>query len=250
MKFILSIILCAFVAVYQSDAQTERSSVRTSDQTIDIEKMVDSTLVYLFDNYIKAKAYYSNQQMDVELNYRLLVDEFIVRSSGSSYQTLNSKNLDSIITVDNRYFSFKPEIGFVEKIDDKENRFFIKFQTTFTMTEMKPGAYGNASPTASTQSVQHLGRLGGHAGHTHTSRDFYLQNSSGNEVQINLTSRPLFIIYHDNEYKNIRSRRDLTRIFPRNKRSEINSYIKNEDISFDVRNDLIKLAHFLEKFDS
>lgn len=235
-----------FFAFNQATAQTNRSTIKTSNQKINIEKEADSSVVYLFNNYQTAIAYYGKHFIELEINYRLLSDEIIALQDDSSFKALVTKDLDSIVTRDSRIFVFRETIGFLEKTSPNSNLFFIKYRTTYTLTELKPGAYGNASPTASTQSVQHLGRLGHSAGHSRTARDFYLDNPTGNDVQIDLTSKPILILLHDNQFKTIGSMRELIRLFDRTERSEIRNYIKDNNIAFDNRNSLVQLSRYIE----
>lgn len=243
----LAMVFISQVTVFQSYAQVNRSSFRTSEQVIDVEELADRSVIFLYDDYVSARVHYPGKYSEVELNYRILADEFIVKVDDDNHKSLSVQELDSIVTEDNKLFIRHPSLGFVEQIGTDDQSFYIKYNTSYTMNEIRPGAYGDAPVTSSTQSVQHLGRLGDHAGHSRTDRDLRLTNASGNPVQLNLVSKPVFIMHHEDEYKNVISRRELLRMFPRSYRSDINSFVRQENISFDEREDLIKLSDFLKE---
>ncbi|TVQ17383.1 MAG: hypothetical protein EA361_02480 [Bacteroidetes bacterium] len=248
MKLILTVLIFTFLSAGKVCSQTYRSTFTTTDRNIDIEKLADPKVIFLYDDFVEAKVYQRGKVSDAEINYRLLTDEVIIRTDHpGTIKSLYGNNLDSLITQDNRLIVFVPEIGFAEKIRTQTSRYFIKYQTNHLMTEMKPGAYGVSSPTSSTQPVRNIATDGAYA--AGGSNYIHLENTTGNEVQVILTSKPNFMIYYQEQYQSASNRRELVRVLPGNYRSDINSFIRSENISFDNRDDLIKLAGFLDQLD-
>ncbi len=226
-------------------AQTHRSTFRTNDATIELEEEANTSVVYLFSDFMPAVIYYPGEYAQMNINYRLLMDEIIALDERGETKALTTREkFDSIVVNNDMRLVFHNRFGYLEKPPARNKRFFIKHQSTYTMNEIVPGAYGQASPTSSAQSVN---VLAGRENFSVASRGerLRLENTTGNEVQVNIVARPTLGLIINNDFNIINSRRDLNRLFP-DHRSEIRSFLRSERISFDERLDLLKLVEFLD----
>ncbi|TVQ90488.1 MAG: hypothetical protein EA393_05730 [Bacteroidetes bacterium] len=225
--------------------QTHRVSFTTIEREIDLENLADPKVVYLFEDFQKARVYYPNERIiEMYVNYRLLVDDMIVKTERRGIQSMIRGDVFDSIRINDMLFIFDRNLGFIEKFENHGNAFYIKHQSTYTQDEVVRGAYGEPTPSASTQAVNIVsassvaGRTGQHI------TDLTVQNLSEGEVQINILRRPVFVYFIDGEPETIINRRQLNRLFP-DHRSDIRAFLRNESISFDERDDLIRLGNFL-----
>ena len=225
--------------------QIHRASFQSIERDIDLEQLADPKVVYLFEDFQKARVYYPDGKIvEMNLNYRLLVDDMIVKTERRGIQSMIRGDVFDSIRINDMLFVFDRKLGFIEKFENHGDAFFIKHQSTYTQDEVVRGAYGQPTPSASTQAVNIVsassvaGRTGQHI------TDLTVQNLSGGEVQINILRRPIFIYFIDGVPETIINRRQLNRLFSGH-RSEIRAFLRNESISFDERDDLIRLGNFL-----
>jgi hypothetical protein len=245
MKNIFIIVFFVFGMISNIHSQSARSSFRTAERRINVDSLAEAKVLYLFDGFKKAVVYYPEREYaEFLINYRLLHDEISVKFTDSSTKALGTEKLFDSIIVDKRKFVYKQKVGYLEDFNSKHD-LFIKHKTDYTMTELKPGAYGEASSTSAAQSVSVMAaghRLPGELG-----KLVMLENTSGNEVQVTLTYTPKLGIVKNNEFIQINSRRGLNKYFPENK-SEIKTFLRKNKISFSQRTDIIKLIEFLNNF--
>lgn len=238
------IVLTLFLAGFclKSNAQTQRSSFRTTESTIELEELSSPEVVFLFRDFQPAIIYYSGEKVEMKINYRLFQDEIISEGPGGEIRALSTRRLFDSIAVNDMLLIYDRNYGYVEKVRTGKETFFIKYQSLYTMNEIQQGAYGQASPAASAESVN---VLAGKESNLRNER-VTLENTTGNEVQVNIVSKPTLGLIQGEQFQQINSRRDLNRLFPDHK-SEIRSFLRQENISFDERKDLLKLALFLDK---
>lgn len=237
--FGLFFILCPLLM----QGQTHRSSFRTSERTINIEDRAEKKFVYLFNDFVPAIAYVGSDEKAFMINYRLLQDEIIVKDENGQTKALSKDlKLDSLV-VGAMTFIRHNRFGFLEKVAAGEKTYYIKYQTTFSMEEIRQGAYGDAPATAAVQSVNVL--AGQSQGINTMGEHILLENVSGNPVRVNLVSGPSFGYIDGADFIVVSSRRDLNRIYP-DRSAEIRSFLRKEDIALDVREDLLKLVSFLD----
>lgn len=244
MKNIFIIVFFVFGMISNIHSQSARSSFRTAERRINVDSLAEAKVLYLFDGFKKAVVYYPEREYaEFLINYRLLHDEISVKFTDSSTKALGTEKLFDSIIVDKRKFVYKQKVGYLEDFNSKHD-LFIKHKTDYSMTEIKQGAYGDASATAAVQSVSVMAAEHSLAGET---RNVTLENTSGNEVQVTLTYIPKFGIVKNNEFIQINSRRGLNKYFPENK-SEIKTFLRKNKISISKRTDIIKLIEFLNNF--
>jgi len=225
--------------------QTHRVVLQSVEQKIQLENLVDPKVVYLFEDFQKARVYYPDGKIvDMNVNYRLLVDDMIVKTERRGIQSMIRGDVFDSIRINDMLFVFDEKLGFVEKFENDGDAFYIKHQSTYTQDNIVRGAYGQPTTSASTESFNIVTspRIAGITG-KHIA-DLTVQNLSGGEVQINVLRRPIFIYFIDGIPETIINRRQLNRLFP-DHRSEIRAFLRNESISFDERDDLIRLGNFL-----
>lgn len=241
-KIYLTLVL--FMTTGILSAQSLRTSFRTSARTIDIEELADSRVVYLFDEYQEGQVYLSGGRTStMKLNYRLLVDDMVaINDRGESRSIIRGAAFDSL-RINDMLFIYHRTYGYLEKFLHDGKEFYIKHQSTHSMDEVIQGGYGQAPASSSTQrinliSASNLGSRGPQG------RDISLENLSGAEMEIVITRRPLIVHVLDGDFVTFTTRRQVNRAFP-DHRSEVRSFFRRNSISFDEREDLIKLGEFL-----
>jgi hypothetical protein len=238
------ITLVLSVTISMLSAQSLRTSFRTTARTIDLEELADPRVVYLFDEYQEGQVYYSGGRTStLKLNYRLLVDDMVaIADRGDSRSLIRGAAFDSL-RINDKLFIYHRTYGYLEKFSHDGNVFYIKYQSTHTMNEPIQGGYGQAPASSSTQrinliSASNLGGRGPQGG------DLRLENVSGAEMEIVITRRPLIVHVLDGDFVTFITRRQVNRAFP-DHRSEVRNFFRRNSISFDERDDLIKLGEFL-----
>lgn len=242
MQTTLLLITC-ILTVTTSIAQTHRTSFRSQERSINLEENAEKHFFYLFDDFQDARIYYPGQVSEARLNMNILNDQMILQRPGQDDQVLATTRRFDSIKINDQTFIHHRRFGYLEILQGARQNFYIKYHTSYSMQEIRQGAYGDAPATAAVQSVNVL------AGQAHTMSEtgefLFLENQSGNPVRVSLLSRPTFGMIVGNEFVDFDSRRALNRQFP-DHRSPIRSFLRNNDIEFDKREDLIQLAAFLE----
>ncbi len=236
---ILSMVFLLFG--FAGQAQTKQSSFRSSDTKIDIENLADPEVVLLFDDFKPAAVYYpDNRLVQMRVNYRLLADEMIIDDGTGNYKSLATGRRFDSIHVHNMVIVHDSNFGFLEKLEYPNITFYVKHQSLYVMNEIRPGAYGEAPASASTQNVNVPAALPSGAAH---SDQIVLTNTSNNPMQVIVTRKPLLGIIEDNDFVTFANRRQFSRHF-REYGSEIRGFIRQEGIRFDQVEDMKKLAAF------
>jgi hypothetical protein len=166
----------------------------------------------------------------------------MMNESGDTRSLIRGAAFDSI-RIQEKLFIFHRTYGYLEKVSNDNNNFFIKYQSSHSMEEIIPGGYGQAPASSSTQRVNLISSSDA-GGRGPSGQDLRLENLSGVEMEIVITRRPLLVIKTDDDYMAFTTRRELTKVFP-DHRSDIRSFVRRNSISFDERDDLIKLGRFV-----
>lgn len=245
----LKVLLCTCILILITNSfifsQSYRGSFRTSERVIELEEQAENRFVYLFDEFQKAVLYVQNEAKELRINYRLLRDEFLVLDENGTWKALSRElRFDSLVVDDKMTFVYHPQHGYFEKLSLRgRSIFYIKYQTTYSMQEIRQGAYGDAPSSAAVESVSIL------AGQNHVMSGsgelLLVENVSGNPVRVNLHRFPTLVFLQNGAFLSLNTRRDLTRNFP-NYDSDIRRFLRQERIAFDQRDDLRKLAAFIE----
>jgi hypothetical protein len=241
-KIFLTLVL--FLTFGILSAQSLRTSFRTSARAIDLEELADPRVVYLYDEYQEGTVYFSGgRSSTMKLNYRLLVDDMVaITDRGDSRSLIRGAAFDSL-RIHDKLFIYHRTYGYLERFSHEGKEFYIKYQSTHSMDEVIQGGYGQAPASSSTQRINlisgsNLGGRGPQGG------DITLENVSGAEMEIVITRRPLIVHVLDGDFVTFTTRRQVNRAFP-DHRSEVRSFFRRNSISFDEREDLIKLGEFL-----
>lgn len=245
-KLIFAILLLVLFAGFVA-AQSKHHTFRTNERNIRVEEKASPDVVFMFNDFQPATVYYPDEVLvQLRLNYRLIRDEMIVIGERGDVKSLaTGRRLDSLI-VNNMVFVYHNIFGFLEKVPGiEQNNFFIKHQSTYSMSEIRQGAYGKASPSASVQNVSTISGAN-RSGARQVPGETLLENVSGNEVEVVVIRKPQLGYMKDNVLRSANSRRELQALFPEHS-SEIRSFLRKERISFDRREDLIKVAQFLSQ---
>ncbi len=242
MKLFFFVMLAVVLNNFSVWSQTHRSTFQSTEKVIDIEEKADPKVVFLFDNFKSAKIYYPDKYAELDINYRLLRDEVIVKTDESKVKTLSTRDKFDSILVNNMNFIYNDNFGYLEKID-KDGDFYIKHVTTYITDVVMQGAYGEASPSSSVAKATdaQVGRSRKRGG----IRPYEFENTAQNPIRVTLTYRPKLAMIVDDELITFRTRRNLNDVFS-DYRSEIRRYVRSENISFDQREDLIRLSEYLK----
>lgn len=226
------------------NGQTYTTNFRTTDKNIKVEENVEDKYIWLFDDFKKAIIHVDNKYSEYWVNYKLTIDAFVAKDEDGNSQILSQNfNMDSLV-IEDRVFIYHPQYRYLEKLEENGNAYYIKYQTTYMLEEIKQGGYGDALASASVQSVNILAGQG--EGIPTRGNSLYLPNASGNPVSVHLTTNPVFGVILNDTFETIDSRRDLIKTFPYRK-SEIRTFLRRNKIKFDVRDDIITLIGFLSE---
>jgi hypothetical protein len=235
------------ITVYANSgyAQTVQSRFRTTDAKVNLEEKADSAALFLFRKFNDAVIYYPNEFANLKVAYRILNDEMIALHPNGNIMAINpNRKFDSIV-VEDRVYIYHAKFGYLEKISGTKSPFYIRMQGSYTMNEIVVGAYGSTPASAATKNYNSIDSKH----HTRMNIDptKNIQNSSGNEVEFVVESAPVLGVVRDNTFEAIQTRRDILRLFPMDA-SKVRGFLRSENISFDNRVDLIKLAIFIENY--
>lgn len=241
-KIYLTLVLS--ITVCMLSAQSLRTSFRTTARSIDLEELADPRVVYLYDEYQEGTVYFSGgRSSTMKLNYRLLVDDMVaITDRGDSRSLIRGAAFDSL-RIHDQLFIYHRTYGYLEKLSHDGKEFYIKYQSTHSMDEVIQGGYGQAPASSSTQRIN-LITATNVGGRGPQGRDITLENVSGAEMEIVITRRPLIVHVLDGDFVTFTTRRQVNRAFP-DHRSEVRNFFRRNSISFDEREDLIKLGEFL-----
>jgi hypothetical protein len=170
--------------------------------------------------------------IDTKLNYCILAGEMQFLESKDTMFITNGKNIRYIQIMQDTFFY---DNGYLEAISGHYPAIMAVKQYVTITDIKKEGPLGTRSSTSSTQSYSTI-HGEGHLWYNEMVRledivlskktDYYIGNS---------TSR--FYLY---------TRKNLLKLFPQDK-ATIEAYLKNKDVDFKVKEDLIQLTEFLQE---
>lgn len=243
LHFILLPLFVLFLIVNSGYAQTMQSRFRTTDAKVNLEEKADSAALFLFRTFRGAVVYYPNEYANMEVNYRILNDEMIALHPNGSIMAINPNTKFDSIVIDERVYIYHAGLGYLEKISETKFPFYIRMHGSYTMNEIVVGAYGSTPASAATKNYNSIDSR--HNTRMNVDPTKNIQNASGNEVEFVVESGPVLGIVRDDAFQPIQSRRDLQKLFPDNT-SDVRSFLRSEQLSFDDRADLIKLGRFID----
>jgi hypothetical protein len=220
-----------------------QSRFRTTDARVNLEEKADTTTLFLFSRFRDAVVYYPSEFANLKLNYRILNDEMIALDANGNIKAINPNTGFDSIVVEGRVFIYMAGLGYLEKIRGINLPLYIRMQGSYTMNEIVVGAYGSTPASAATKNYNSIDNP--HATRMNIDPTKNIQNASGNEVEFIVESGPVLGIARNNTFEPIQSRRDIQKLFPESA-SELRSFLRSEQISFDNRLDLIKVGKFMD----
>jgi hypothetical protein len=203
--------------------------------------------MFLFDDFMDATVYYPNlNKLNLKMNYNSIQDAvFVLNQQGSISVLSTSVDFDSIVVPErNVTLIWIKDKGFYEKIPGGES-LLISHRTQYEINEVKKGPYTMMPTTVNAERAQ--SRI------LHD-RDFIignhyisLPNPSNGIVEVELIYTPILMMVLRNELQPVPNKRELRKLFP-DDRSSINEFLKENNVDFNDKSELVKLALFLQSF--
>ncbi len=242
MKHLGLLVIFLLIGSLSLSARQIRETFVSSDREIRIEEEASFEIKNLFPGYIEGTVYSNNKETTRQLNYHVLFDLFYTTDRRGTRIFLKPDGIDSI-RVNNMLFQFFPGQGYFEVIAKAPGlTLFRKHSMDISSETLTVGAYGSTARSQSAQSVQSLVRPG--MG-DFVDRTVKLENQAGQELHVTIQRNLFFSIVHEaNKPVRIHNRRALQREFPEF-RSEIRTFLRQNNTDFDQEEDMIELTRFL-----
>ena len=189
---------------------------------------------YRYPQFIQGKVMFSNDNFTVtKLNYSILYGEmhFI-----QARDTLSISNVKDIRYVQIMQDTFYYDDGFHEVLGGHDPAIMTIKQYVKLSDKTKEGAYGTRTSTGAVQSYSGIYDQGGRSNYNLILQEDYVFTRIADYYIGN--TRDGFVLYKKN---------NLIKLFPDHK-SEIEDYLKKNDIDFKSRDDMKKLTSFVEGF--
>lgn len=234
------IFLLVFLFGISSMSFGQRSqNIRTSSSRVQVEELADSSLVFLYGEMKPGViTYYDGSTSEVLLNYSILLDRFEFQSHRESGH-LNFRGL-SKLDVEGTSFIYHHQEGFLEVVEQGKYPLYLKRLIRVSSMPVRRGAYGGTDHTSAIDIASNIT--------TESSGDFdrqiFLDNPSGQEMDITLRYNEYFVIGKGESLVKISNQRQLLRDFPEF-RNELRNFVRNEKTNFTKPEDLIKLVEYL-----
>lgn len=236
----------AFLAVVfllptNGTAQVRNESFRSTESKVQIEKLASHELQNLFPDFVEAQLYYSDRKMNILLNYNLLYNQFYFEDRGGLRTLDRLDQLDSI-RIGDYVFGHIRDSGFFElSSTDMASPLLRRHMIDITTDVVAVGAFGTTDRTASIDAVQ---SFSGVAEGELLDRTISLDNPGGQEMRITLRRQEQYHILKNGKPIAVNSRRTLLREFDEY-RTQLRDYLRRNDVDFDSREDMARLAGFI-----
>lgn len=248
MKKIIVLFCIILFAIPVLNGQVVKHSFRTSEGLIEVEKLANHEVVFLFDDFKSGVVYYPNQRLaQMRLNYRLMADEFIVEDRSGRHRSLSTGARFDSILVHNKVFIYLDGQGYFEKLSSGDVFFLVKHSSTYTIQEVRSDSYGQASSSAAMQE-SHILQIRGRSDMSNHSGEIRHENSTGNPMMVSVERKPTFGVLVDDKFVQIANRRQLLRQFPEH-RSQLRRFMADENIDLVNTADLSRLVDYLSTLD-
>lgn len=232
--------LIIFLLLSHPAASQRVQTIRSTDTRVQVEKIADSTLVFLYPDMADAVVNYEDgQTIQAKLNYSILLDQMQIQTR-RGILPLETKDLKTL-RVENATFIHRGEEGYFEVFFEGKLSLYLKRQIIVSAMPVRRGAYGTADYTSSIDQASSI--------QTNSTGDFnreiFLENPSGQEMDITLRYNEHFIIEKGGTLVRVNNARQLQRDFPEY-RNELRDFLRGENINFSNRQHLVKLVKFME----
>ena len=217
-------------------AQT-RQTFRVSGSEIDVEQHAEPAFLYLHEDFVPALIVFPDgREQEAELRYHIMLDEMQFLSRRGEVQNLSRRPPFQRIEMESGNFVYHHEEGYLEVLHDGQVPLYHKRAVRVNAQPIKRGAYGSADPTAAIESVDRFQVDG---------RVATLENPGGGEMEVTLRYVAYFFLDIEGEMTQINNQRQFLRAF-REHRSELRTFIGEQDTDFDAPADMVRLVQYLE----
>ena len=221
--------------------ERQRQTIRTSSSEINIGALVDDDLQLLYPEKTKGEVHYSNGEFEVyDMNYNILLDEIhYLTRRGRSHSLQANPPFDKVL-INDKVLIYDEQLGFLEQLHSGKNNLYLKHEVNISTLPVRRGAYGTTDHTSSIDvaTIQQPGAQ------NHVS-EVRLSNPEAQELEITIRYNDYFVFEKNGELNRINNRRQLLRMFSDHS-SDIRTFIRQNDIDFDNKGDMVKLAKYIE----
>lgn len=239
MKYCGSFFLICLLCIPTWSIAQRSQNIRTSGMRVQVEELADSAIAYLYDGLKEAVITYKDgSTSNTSLNYSVLLDEFQMKTR-RGIEALNFRDLEKL-EVEGSIFIYLPEAGYLEVLNQGKHPLYHKRLVRVSTMPVRRGAYGGTDYTsaidvAATYSTESTGDY---------NRQIYLDNPSGQEMDITLRYNEYFLIGKGETLMKVSNQRQLLRDFPEY-RNELRDFIRKENTNFSNPRGLIKLVKYM-----
>lgn len=212
--------------------QTQKMELSTGDT---LNSVVDKKLQYAFDEFTDGIVLFKDRSISkAKLNYSYLAGEiqFFV-DDAKQIMTLTEPEKIASVSIGNRQFMYSGKgTAFIEMLAGGGNIGLGVLRKSKVMPEGKTGAYGTVNNTSSTYTVSRM------------ENNPYHQLSNKEHINISIDNTYYLVVYSDDSIVLIKNAKSYTKLYPKEKTSLIEKYIKENGVSFRKETDLIKLTEY------
>ncbi len=221
--------------------ERQRQTIRTSAAEINVCALANDDLQFLYPEKTKGTVYYSDGSIpEYEMNYNFLLDEMHYLTRRGRVHALQVRPRFDKIVINDKIFVYDVEEGYLEKLHTGNTSLYMKREVNVSTLPVKRGAYGTTDHTSSiAQTTIHQPGAEFHV------REVRLANPRGQELDITLRYNEYFIFEKNGEKTRINNRRQASRKYS-DHRSEIRTFTRQNNIDFDDKEDMLKLAEYIE----
>ncbi len=221
--------------------ERRRQTIRTSAAEINICALANDDLQYLHPAKTNGTIYYGDgKTSEYEMNYNFLLDEVRYKTRRGRIHALQLRPRFEKIVIADKTLVYDTEKGYLERLHSGKANLYIKHEVNVSTMPVRRGAYGTTDHTASIgQATIHQPGAEFHV------REVRLANPRSQELEITLRYNKNFVFEKNGEKTKINNRRQLLRKFP-DYGSELRNFVRQNNIDFDDKQDMIKLAGYIE----
>ena len=219
----------------------ERQTIRTSERSINVGELADYEIQYLYPEKTEGTVIYNNgEKAAYNMNYNILVEEMHFRTEDGELRAFEEDApIDKIIAGDDT-FIYGKEKGFLEVIHSGKINLYLKHKINISTLPIKRGAYGGTDYTSNIEeAIIHQPTS------PYQKSEVRIDNQAKQEMDVTLRYNKSFLFVENGETTEVRRRRHVLRKFSDHRR-DIRSYCRENNIDFDEKDDVAKLAQYIE----
>ena len=185
--------------------------------------------IYMYSEFIPGRIFFKNGKIaDKDLNYNYLAGEMEFIQVHDTLSIVNKKDIEFVVTARDTFYYDK---GYIEQLNSGTVKIGLKQFIELKEIQNKD-SYGTASSGSATNSYGTLPVDG----------NFYKLVANKDMI---LKKKLQYYISTPESGFNICNRKNVIQMFPENE-DKIKSYLKSNKVKYDSREDLLKLAEYLE----